>query len=34
MRIAEKYIFKCLLLMNIWINYSFDQLLDGILWDS
>lgn len=20
--------------MNVWINYSFDQLLDGILWDN
>lgn len=20
--------------MNIWINYSFDQLLDGILWEN
>ena len=20
--------------MNIWVNYSFDQPLDGILWES
>lgn len=32
--LTEKYIFKFLLLMNIWINYSFDQLLDGILWEN